>query len=648
MGQLDTLLQQSGVKSTVKPTVSNGGGNLDKLISGTTKIATPTPTKTSTSKSATITQPVQNQSLIANAKNEIKTDLSKLKGLAISFTQPKPVAAPPKVLPLKAPTQPIKINPDQKKLTKDQLIQVNPQLNTQTSATSAKPTVDLKKQQKTVETVDKVAQIASKVPDALINTFLSNTKKSVQNFADTPKRMKQVQELAKTDPKAAQALALKYIKDDQKQNRKTAFELASFVVPFGKAGFLGSKFIVPGAVAGALQSVADESSAKQTAINIGLGAGGGAVLQGAGKALSKVIKLGEHTPEELIGNVMQNNLDKTPEGKALIKTALEAEQSGKNILIDAQPEDFTSKLTTEVKPKTATPPSADVIPGDSGGVVKNEAKIAPTEKSPSKSVKDTNELMTYIDRQGFRTPEQINTLKADIKKYGIKYPIELIEEADGSFTINDGTHRVQIAKDLGIKEIPVKIVDSKKVVKPVVPEIPKPVVPQASGVAKQIEAKAVEKGLIEKGYNELAQYDSSTIKAQSEAATKYTTDEINKFATGELPLPKELKPGTALSIAEDHAFKNNDSELARKLANSPLATQISESASELSLSRMRDNNSPVKIMRDITKAREEAISKKFNGKTPKEATKETIKQIKSKVKAPDKYDWNSFVKGLEC
>jgi len=77
------------------------------------------------------------------------------------------------------------------------------------------------------------------------------------------------------------------------------------------------------------------------------------------------------------------------------------------------------------------------------------------------TVKDTDELLTYIDRQGYRTPEQIATLKADIIKNGIKYPIELIDNGDGTFEINDGTHRIQIAKDLGIKELPVKIVKTK-------------------------------------------------------------------------------------------------------------------------------------------------------------------------------------------
>lgn len=170
--------------------------------------------------------------------------------------------------------------------------------------------------------------------------------------------------------------------------------------------------------------------------------------------------------------------------------------------------------------------------------------------------------------------------------------------------------------------------------------------PKTSGVAKQIEAKAVEKGMVDKGYSELAQYDSSTIKAQSQAASKYTIEDMNKIATGEKPLPKELKAGTPLSIAEDYAIKNNDSELIRKLAKSPLATQISESASELSLSRMRNTESPVKVMSEVIQARAKAVEGKYGNL--EKATARVTKDIQSKIKTPNKYDWNSFIESVKC
>lgn len=77
------------------------------------------------------------------------------------------------------------------------------------------------------------------------------------------------------------------------------------------------------------------------------------------------------------------------------------------------------------------------------------------------TLKNVEELIPLVNRMGDRTPEQIAKLKADIIEHGIQYPIELIQKADGTFEINDGKHRILIAKDLGITEIPTVIVSSE-------------------------------------------------------------------------------------------------------------------------------------------------------------------------------------------
>lgn len=161
-----------------------------------------------------------------------------------------------------------------------------------------------------------------------------------------------------------------------------------------------------------------------------------------------------------------------------------------------------------------------------------------------------------------------------------------------------------------------------------------------SGVAKQIEAKAVEKGMIEKGYSHLAGYDASTIKAQSELASKYTIEQIKDIATGKVKLPERMKPGTPLSIAEDYAMKN-DPQLLIDLAKSPLATQISESASEVSLSRMRDKESAVAQIKKVSDARQAKA---------KEQTKAEVKKIKEEIKKSKitKDVWSSFVDEITC
>lgn len=70
------------------------------------------------------------------------------------------------------------------------------------------------------------------------------------------------------------------------------------------------------------------------------------------------------------------------------------------------------------------------------------------------------ELLSLQAEGGYRNQQQIANLREDISKNGIQTPIELVKNNDGSITIENGNHRLQIAKELGLKEVPVKFVDN--------------------------------------------------------------------------------------------------------------------------------------------------------------------------------------------
>lgn len=72
----------------------------------------------------------------------------------------------------------------------------------------------------------------------------------------------------------------------------------------------------------------------------------------------------------------------------------------------------------------------------------------------------TSKLMELYASGGERTTEQINSLREDIKNNGITEPIEISQKSDGTYTIENGNHRLQIANELGINEVPVKMVES--------------------------------------------------------------------------------------------------------------------------------------------------------------------------------------------
>lgn len=178
--------------------------------------------------------------------------------------------------------------------------------------------------------------------------------------------------------------------------------------------------------------------------------------------------------------------------------------------------------------------------------------------------------------------------------------------------------------------------------------------PKTSGVAKQIEAKAVEQGLIELGYNELAEYQASTMKEQSKLMSKYSFDDAVKMVSGEMELGKGLKPGTPLSVVEKWVNDpkndaNKRAEVSKILMKSNLDTRLSESASDISLSRMREKDSPNRVMKEVVKAREKFVEKK-KGKKIEKLEKEEVEKIKKEIKKvkPKQDAWLEFVDSIEC
>lgn len=132
------------------------------------------------------------------------------------------------------------------------------------------------------------------------------TKKRV---GDIDTRKKEIAKIAKSDPKKAeQMLREDYGSGSQlvdlitgqgtaRKNLKATAELASFAVPFGKAGFIGSKAVVPGAITGGLQTASEEGATPMSvATGIGTGAALGGAVQGAGALIGGARKLVGKTP----------------------------------------------------------------------------------------------------------------------------------------------------------------------------------------------------------------------------------------------------------------------------------------------------------------------------------------------------------------
>jgi len=170
---------------------------------------------------------------------------------------------------------------------------------------------------------------------------------------------------------------------------------------------------------------------------------------------------------------------------------------------------------------------------------------------------------------------------------------------------------------------------------------------KTSGVAKSIEAKAIEQGLIDKGFDQLAEFNGTTFKEQADLMAKADVEDLKKIVRGEMPMPSEYRSAAVISTLEDIAKKTGDASLMADLANSDLASNISTGASELSLARMREKDSATMKLQEIKKAREARMEKtksKELRKTAKSAKTETEKVNLS----ADEQSWDKFLEGIQC
>jgi hypothetical protein len=202
-------------------------------------------------------------------------------------------------------------------------------------------------------------------------------------------------------------------------------------------------------------------------------------------------------------------------------------------------------------------------------------------------------------------------------------------------------------------------------------EAPKPIEPiakpaegsQIAGVAKSINAKAIEQGLIAKGFDELAEFKGTTFKEQAAEVEKIvsednaTLDKTRAIIRGEEPLPSNVKGVALISAIEDMVGKNPENpantDIMYELANSPLLTKLSEGASELSIARMRTKDSAMDILDEIRKNIEQEAKQRLKTKDISKAKKQVSEKLKDstdvkKVAPKEELKWDNFLSKFNC
>lgn len=233
-----------------------------------------------------------------------------------------------------------------------------------------------------------------------------------------------------------------------------------------------------------------------------------------------------------------------------------------------------------------------------------------------------------------------------------------IREVDGKLTIEDGRHRLQAAKDLGISNIKVEDVTPKYTGKTSVildrvspREIRGTGPTNVRGLSAGVEQNAIEKKLTT-GFGDLPEYQSINMKDQAKMAVelmKESYDRAKRIALGQEPAPQGLHPEAVFTAVEARAIKEGDVPTLKALATkSSLTSEATTMGQRIKLLDERNPDSPVKAIRDVAKAREEAVKKRV-GDVKKEI-KKVAKDIKAEVdKAkPTKQTWKEFIHDIQC
>jgi len=172
--------------------------------------------------------------------------------------------------------------------------------------------------------------------------------------------------------------------------------------------------------------------------------------------------------------------------------------------------------------------------------------------------------------------------------------------------------------------------------------------------ARKMEALAVEKGLT-KGFD-LKQQSVKNLKDEFAAVDSFISKDYQgavDIAMGKKTAPEGLNAVSFLKQLEEKALQEGDVKTLRDLATkSALHDEaIKESGQTLRILREREPNSPVTKMREVVKAREEAVKKKTKGRSPEKVKSKMKSQIKKRISKPKivkPKTWTALIDELTC
>ena len=210
-------------------------------------------------------------------------------------------------------------------------------------ATSKPKTIVIEKPQQTIFSKSKpiIGKVLDFAKETAKNTAIDLKNVFAAPFKDIPSYIK-----ARLDPKASKELDAinksklsmeekivrgNKILEKYGKSKPEETESARRGAELGASFFAATGNISLGAVEGNLKYIFKQATGK---------------LTGKGETITKIVGK-ESNPQEVINTVFQSGIEKTADGKGLVKTALQAKQQGKNIVVEEAEEKVVKTVVTQ-------------------------------------------------------------------------------------------------------------------------------------------------------------------------------------------------------------------------------------------------------------------------------------------------------------
>jgi hypothetical protein len=112
-------------------------------------------------------------------------------------------------------------------------------------------------------------------------------------------------------------------------------------------------------------------------------------------------------------------------------------------------------------------------------------------------------------------------------------------------------------------------------------------------------------------------------------------------------LQGDLEPPKGLLKNSIFVAMVNNTELPLDLQTKLAGLTSKRYGQEIEILKEINKHSPTRYMGDVIKVRADAIQKKYN-KPVEQVAKDEVTKIKKEIKAPTKYDWQTFIDSIEC